>query len=223
MAEVGSLWITLNYERVRNGVAPLGYPLPHSWPFTTVNGVQEFLVDDPCSASLRPKNWGLRMKRYGFREMRRINSVPTRMNRHTGLNISRIITGKHSHVKHLRLYIFQASKPVKHSAKVFSWSVWTAIPTQGNSPCLRVPTVPFPARTLFPLRGPRVLCYSVHMCAISQHSAPPYNLRGSRCAVAHMCTDAQLAEECFPTRTIPRFSSTISCEHVNTRTRAHTR
>jgi len=136
LAEVGSLWITLNYKRVRNGVAPLGYPLPHSWLFTTVNGVQEFLVDDPCSAFLRPKNWGLRMKRYGFREMRRINSVPTSMNRRTGLNIPLIITRKHSHVKHLRVYILQALRPVKHSAKVFFWSFWSAIATQDKSPCL---------------------------------------------------------------------------------------
>jgi hypothetical protein len=136
LAEVCSFWITLNYERARNGVAPPGHPLPHSWPFTTVNGIQEFLVDDPCSASLRAKIWGLRMKRYGFREMRRINSVPTSMNRHTGLNISWMITRKRGRVKHLRVCILQASKPVKHSGKVFYCSVWSAIPYQGNSPCL---------------------------------------------------------------------------------------
>ena len=47
LAELCPFWISRNYKQVREGRSARSYPLPHSWPFTTVNGVQGFFVVAP--------------------------------------------------------------------------------------------------------------------------------------------------------------------------------
>ena len=116
---------------------------------------------------------------------------------------------KHCHIKHLRVYILQALRLVKHSAKVFSWSFWAAIATQDKSPCLIGAHHAFSGSNFIATSWSKgSLLLGAHVRNLTTF-ARPCNLRGSRCAVAHMCTNAQLAEECLPTRTILKFSSII--------------